>query len=80
MLRLANLRTGGLVHLRDGANMQYVTGTAFLFSVYSDIVAKHKQEVICGNDNFNSAHLTAFAKQQVKSLFALLIQVVSFQT
>jgi len=56
---------GGLVHLRDGANMQYVTGTAFLFSVYSDILANHKQEVICGNNNFNSAHLMAFAKQQM---------------
>ncbi|PSS19326.1 Endoglucanase [Actinidia chinensis var. chinensis] len=56
---------GGLIHLRDGANTQYVTATAFLLSVYSDMLAKHKQQVTCGNKQFNSAHLMAFAKQQM---------------
>lgn len=54
------------MHLRDGANSQYVTGTAFLFSVYSDILARHKQQVICGNKKFDSTRVMAFAKQQVK--------------
>uniref|UniRef100_A0A5B7BKP5 Endoglucanase n=1 Tax=Davidia involucrata TaxID=16924 RepID=A0A5B7BKP5_DAVIN len=59
---------GGLIHLRDGANSQYVTGTAFLFSVYSDLLAKYNQHVTCGNKQFNSAHLMAFAKQQMDYL------------
>ncbi|KAL3500863.1 hypothetical protein ACH5RR_039956 [Cinchona calisaya] len=59
---------GGLIHLRDGANMQYATGTAFLFSVYSDLLAKYKQQVSCGNKMFTSPNLMAFAKQQVDYL------------
>ncbi|KAL6502063.1 hypothetical protein OROGR_027196 [Orobanche gracilis] len=60
---------GGLIHLRDGANSQYVTGTAFLFSIYSDLLATHKQEVICsGNKKFGSASLMAFAKKQMDYL------------
>ncbi|KAL0394241.1 UNVERIFIED_CONTAM: Endoglucanase 16 [Sesamum latifolium] len=55
---------GGLLHLRDGANTQYVTGTSFLFSDYSDLLAKHKQ-VICGDKKFGSDRLMAFAKQQM---------------
>ncbi|CAN4099817.1 unnamed protein product [Withania somnifera] len=54
---------GGLIHLSDGANSQYVTGTAFLFS---DYLATHKQKVSCGNKQFDSADLMAFAKQQEK--------------
>ncbi|KAL0311807.1 UNVERIFIED_CONTAM: Endoglucanase 16 [Sesamum radiatum] len=56
---------GGLLHLRDGANTQYVTGTAFLFSEYSDLLAKHKQQVICGDKKYGSDRLMAFAKQQM---------------
>ncbi|MCL7049711.1 hypothetical protein MKW94_030801 [Papaver nudicaule] len=59
---------GGLVHLRDGANTQYVTGTAFLLSVYSDIIAKHNQKVTCGNQQFDSLHLLQFAKKQMDYL------------
>ncbi|KAK4412704.1 Endoglucanase 16 [Sesamum alatum] len=60
---------GGLLHLRDGANTQYVTGTAFLFSVYSDLLAKHKQQhVVCGDKKFGSDRLMAFAKQQMDYL------------
>ncbi|KAK6119661.1 hypothetical protein DH2020_046599 [Rehmannia glutinosa] len=58
---------GGLVQ-RDGANAQYVTGTALLFSIYGDILARHKQQVICGNKKFGSARLIAFAKQQMDYL------------
>lgn len=51
--------------MRDGANTQYVTGTAFLFSVYSDLLARYKQQVNCGNVVFNAPQVMAFAKQQV---------------
>lgn len=70
--KMSNLRSGGLIHLRDGANSQYVTGTAFLFSAYSDYLAKYKKTVSCGNKQFNSADLMAFAKQQVGNLFILV--------
>ncbi|XP_062157543.1 endoglucanase 16 [Alnus glutinosa] len=59
---------GGLIHLRDGANTQYVTGTAMLFSIYSDVLAKHNKKVSCGNQQFDPAHLVAFAKQQMDYL------------
>lgn len=59
---------GGLVHLRDGANTQYVTSTAFLFSVYSDLLANYKQKVICGAQEFDSTQLMAFAKKQMDYL------------
>ncbi|KAJ8557859.1 hypothetical protein K7X08_004625 [Anisodus acutangulus] len=63
-----HMSPGGLLHLRDGANSQYVTGAAFLFSAYSDYLAKYKQTVSCGNKQFNSADLMAFAKQQMDYL------------
>ena len=63
---------GGLIHLRDGANAQYVTGTAFLFSVYSDLLSMHKQQVTCGNKAFTSSQLMAFAKQQVTTILQTL--------
>lgn len=56
---------GGMVHMRDGANTQYVAGTAYLFSAYSDILAAHKQTVQCGDQHFDSTHLMAFAKKQM---------------
>ncbi|KAL0864104.1 hypothetical protein Bca101_043222 [Brassica carinata] len=56
---------GGLIHLRDGANTQYVTGTAFLFSAYADILQKHNQKMTCGSKQFDCTHLMAFAKKQI---------------
>ncbi|XP_038710565.1 endoglucanase 16-like isoform X2 [Tripterygium wilfordii] len=56
---------GGMVHFRDGANTQYVTSTAFLFTVYSDLLAKHNQKLTCGNKEFHSTHLFGFARQQI---------------
>ncbi|XP_050365816.1 endoglucanase 16 [Argentina anserina] len=55
----------GMVHLRDGANTQYVTGTALLFSIYSDFLAQHNQKVVCSDKQFDSASLMAFAKKQI---------------
>jgi endoglucanase len=60
--------SGGLIHVRDGANTQYVTSTAMVFSTYSDVLAKYNQKVTCGNQQYDAAHLMAFAKQQVLSL------------
>ncbi|KHN32163.1 Endoglucanase 16 [Glycine soja] len=59
------LSPGGFIHLRDGANTQYATGTAFLFTVYSDLLDKHNQKVTCGDKHFSSSHLLAFAKKQM---------------
>ncbi|KAL6215232.1 hypothetical protein ACLB2K_014663 [Fragaria x ananassa] len=59
---------GGMIHLRDGANTQYVTGAALLFSVYSDFLAEHNQKVECSNKQFDSTHLMAFAKKQIDLL------------
>jgi len=60
---------GGMIHVRDGANTQYVTGAAFLLSVYSDVLAKYNRTVYCGADKqFDSAYLMAFAKQQMDYL------------
>ncbi|XVE97770.1 hypothetical protein REPUB_Repub03eG0047500 [Reevesia pubescens] len=55
---------GGLIHLRDGANLQYVTGASFLFTIYGDLHRKFNQKVQCGDKQFDSTHLLAFAKQQ----------------
>ncbi|KAK0570662.1 hypothetical protein LWI29_004608 [Acer saccharum] len=59
---------GGMVHLRDGANTQYVTGTAMLFTAYSDLLAKYNQKVCCGDKQFDANHLMDFAKKQMDYL------------
>uniref|UniRef100_A0A803NFR4 cellulase n=1 Tax=Cannabis sativa TaxID=3483 RepID=A0A803NFR4_CANSA len=59
------LSPGGAVHMRDGANTQYITGTALLFSVYSDILARHNQKVQCDNMQFDSTQIWAFGRQQM---------------
>ncbi|KAJ4842070.1 hypothetical protein Tsubulata_039963 [Turnera subulata] len=59
---------GGMVNVRDGANTQYVTGTAFLFSVYSDILKQHNQKVFCGDKQIDPSSLMQFAKQQMDYL------------
>ncbi|CAI0448306.1 unnamed protein product [Linum tenue] len=56
---------GGMIHLRDGANSQYVTGTAALFSIYSDILKTNNQKVCCGSQQFDSEALMGFARQQM---------------
>uniref|UniRef100_A0A453PSL5 cellulase n=2 Tax=Aegilops tauschii TaxID=37682 RepID=A0A453PSL5_AEGTS len=39
---------GSMIHLRDGANSQYVTGTVFLFLVYANWLDSARQDVMCG--------------------------------
>ncbi|XP_057539247.1 endoglucanase 16 [Amaranthus tricolor] len=56
---------GGLLYMRDGANLQYATAASFAFSVYGDLLARYNQKVICGQKEFGSADLLAFAKRQM---------------
>lgn len=51
--------------MRDGANTQYVTGTAMLFDIYGDLLARNNEKVVCGGKQFDSTRLQAFANQQV---------------
>ncbi|XP_068480474.1 endoglucanase 16 isoform X2 [Phaseolus vulgaris] len=62
------LTPGGYIHLRDGANSQYATSAAYLFSVYSDLLAKYKGKVVCGDKTFGAPRLLAFAKKQMDYL------------
>lgn len=64
---------GGMIYLRDGANTQYVTGNAFLFAVYGDLLARFNQKITCGNQQFDSAHLLAFAKKQVNHFPVIIV-------
>ncbi|KAF1001784.1 endoglucanase 16-like [Apium graveolens] len=59
---------GGMVHLRDGANGQYVTGTAFLLSIYGDLLARHNENVQCGNKQITCVQVSDFAKKQIDYL------------
>ncbi|XP_058781107.1 endoglucanase 16-like [Vicia villosa] len=59
------LSPGGFIHMRDGANTQYATSTSYLFTVYSDLLAKYRQKIKCGGKEFDSSHLLAFAKKQI---------------
>ncbi|XP_074286343.1 endoglucanase 16 [Silene latifolia] len=61
----AHFTQGGLLYMRDGANLQYATAAAFAFSVYSDVLAQHNQNVMCGGKQFRPAELMAFAKKQM---------------
>jgi len=58
---------GGYIHLRNGANSQYATSSAYLFIVYSDLLAKYKGKIVCGEKSFDSSHLLSFAKKQVSA-------------
>ncbi|KAA3468249.1 endoglucanase 16-like [Gossypium australe] len=56
---------GGLIHLRDGANLQYVTGVSFLFSIYGDLLQRHNLKVKCDHHEFDASSVLNFAKQQM---------------
>ncbi|KAB2019388.1 hypothetical protein ES319_D08G295600v1 [Gossypium barbadense] len=56
---------GGLIHLRDGANLQYVTGVSFLFSIYGDLLQRHNIKVKCDCQEFDASTILNFAKQQM---------------
>ncbi|MBA0827449.1 hypothetical protein Goarm_012231, partial [Gossypium armourianum] len=55
----------GLIHLRDGANLQYVTGVSFVFSIYGDLLQRHNLKVKCDCQEFDASTILNFAKQQM---------------
>jgi endoglucanase len=55
---------GGMIHLRDGANSQYVTGTAFLFVVYADWLHRAGEKVMCGATPIKPERLREFASSR----------------
>lgn len=57
-----------MIHMREGANTQYVTGSALVFSSYSNLLAKYNQKITCGDKEFDSSHLMSFAKKQMDYL------------
>ncbi|OMO67049.1 Glycoside hydrolase, family 9 [Corchorus capsularis] len=59
------MTAGGMIHLRDGANTQYVTGAAYLLTIYADMLHQFNQKFQCGDKQFDCTHLYAFAKQQI---------------
>ncbi|GMI88529.1 glycosyl hydrolase 9A4 [Hibiscus trionum] len=56
---------GGLIYLREGANLQYVTGASFLFTIYGDLLHRYNEKVQCADKQFEAKHLWAFAKKQM---------------
>ncbi|KAL9233958.1 hypothetical protein vseg_008889 [Gypsophila vaccaria] len=61
----ARFTPGGMLFMRDGANLQYVTAASFAFSVYGDVLERYHQEVVCGDKQFSSDDLLYFAKKQM---------------
>ncbi|KAK8568606.1 hypothetical protein V6N13_106509 [Hibiscus sabdariffa] len=59
------LTPGGLIHLRNGANLQYATGASFLLTIYGDMLHRHNEKVQCADKQFEAKHLWAFAKKQM---------------
>ncbi|KVI11930.1 Glycoside hydrolase, family 9, partial [Cynara cardunculus var. scolymus] len=55
-----NAIAGGYLNLRDGANSQYVTSTALLFSIYSDLLARHNMQVTCGHNPVKRSMMVGF--------------------
>ncbi|OAY71643.1 Endoglucanase 1 [Ananas comosus] len=56
---------GGLLYKMNGSNMQYVTTTSFLLSVYSKYLKASKQTFKCDNLVVTPAQLRVLVKKQV---------------
>ncbi|XP_059661919.1 endoglucanase 11-like [Cornus florida] len=56
---------GGLLHVRQWNNMQYVSSAAFLLSVYSDYLRHSNQKLNCHRGPVGPDELLRFAKAQV---------------
>ncbi|XP_024515813.1 endoglucanase 6 isoform X2 [Selaginella moellendorffii] len=56
---------GGLLYVRSWNNMQYVTGAAFLLTVYSDYLASSGQQLQCPGQRVGSGELLRMAQSQV---------------
>ncbi|KAL5747562.1 hypothetical protein ACOSQ2_024859 [Xanthoceras sorbifolium] len=57
---------GGLLHIRDSSNLQYVTSSSMVLFLYSKTLnAAHIGGLQCGSMQFSAAQIRAFAKSQV---------------
>lgn len=64
----AQIRTtpGGLLYTRDSSNLQYVSSSTMVLLLYSEILNTAGVEgVHCGNVQFSTAEIRAFAKSQI---------------
>ncbi|XVF51413.1 hypothetical protein PTKIN_Ptkin04bG0183400 [Pterospermum kingtungense] len=58
--------SGGLLFIRDGANLQYVTSSCMVLSVYSKTLkASHIDGIQCGSAHFSASQIKDFVKLQV---------------
>lgn len=56
---------GGLLYIRQWNNMQYVSGAAFLLTVFSDFLKSMGTDLHCPNGTVTSNQVLSFAKSQV---------------
>nr|GMC95754.1 endoglucanase 1-like [Ipomoea batatas] len=56
---------GGLLFIREGSNLQYVTSTSFLLLTYAKYLSSSGQVVNCGASTITADKLVALAKRQV---------------
>ncbi|KAJ6973319.1 endoglucanase 11-like [Populus alba x Populus x berolinensis] len=60
-----NRTPGGLLHIRQWNNMQYVSTAAFLLTVYSDFLLNSNQKLKCHGGSVDHEEILGFAKSQV---------------
>jgi len=60
-----NRTPGGLLHIRQWNNMQYVSTAAFLLTLYSDILRNSTQKLKCHGGSVDYQEILHFAKSQV---------------
>ncbi|XP_037479972.1 endoglucanase 13-like [Triticum urartu] len=62
-----NVRTtpGGLLYVADWNNMQYVSSSVFLLTVYADYLAESGDKLKCPDAEVAPAEIVAFARSQV---------------
>ncbi|KAJ6401366.1 hypothetical protein OIU84_016725 [Salix udensis] len=56
---------GGLLHIRQWNNMQYVSTAAFLLTMYSDFLQNSNQKLNCHGGSVDHEEILGFAKSQV---------------
>lgn len=61
----------GLLYVRQWNNMQYVSTSAFLLTVYSDFLQKSNQKISCSEGIVDHIDLFNFAKSQVDYILGL---------
>lgn len=59
---------GGLLFRQRWNNLQFVTSSSFLLTVYSDYLTSSRKSISCAAGNVGASELLGFAKSQVKIL------------